>query len=189
MGTPFSKFAVFESASSLARSSGIWLDASFTYDRAGLRKYSEERGSLEILTKISRLPQQVSTNTSHVLRDISISLFAMSDIAKRRDRPPALEIDHVDSEFDPISLSRSTSATSSLDPYYFGASESPAPPLPLPATPARDIDRRGLVGVGELTTPRWTRTDNEEEEPDSPWTIEAVDGEDSEKEQVACSSF
>lgn len=84
-----------------------------------------------------------------------------------------------------------------------------------PITPGRDpanIDRRGLVGVGELATPRWTRgsarrsevdvdeqvdeVDEEEEQlledssvagevgeiseqdaPDSPWTIEAVDGE------------
>ena len=70
------------------------------------------------------------------------------------------------------------------------------------------IDRRGLVGVGELTTPRWARTegdnehdlptqggeldgydvivsdDVEEDQPDSPWTIEAVDGESSEKEEV-----
>ncbi|KAK0210456.1 CMGC/DYRK/DYRK2 protein kinase [Desarmillaria ectypa] len=129
--------------------------------------------------------------------------------------------------------SRSTSTTSSLDPYYFGlqsGSESPyPPPLPIapslratpesrpitePVTPARDpanIDRRGLVGVGELATPRWTRSYSGSEEkisvpeallenepyqvveaadateddvPDSPWTIEAVDGESSEKEDV-----
>jgi dual specificity tyrosine-phosphorylation-regulated kinase 2/3/4 len=71
---------------------------------------------------------------------------------------------------------------------------------PDPVTPARDpaaIDRRGLVGVGELATPRWTRAprvddddalftrpepleeeleDLEVDAPDSPWTIEAVDG-------------
>lgn len=130
-------------------------------------------------------------------------------------------------------VSRSTSTTSSLDPYYFGLqspSDSPAPPLPTvpsnlsttpdqrhvyePVTPARDpaaIDRRGLVGVGELATPRWTREepyqhnhvdvpetargnedidaavpeDVEEDEPDSPWTIEAVDGESSEREDVS----
>ena len=68
-----------------------------------------------------------------------------------------------------------------------------------PITPARDpasIDRRGLVGVGELATPRWTRAprvdddedqadptlndnnrDYELEDSDSPWTIEARDGE------------
>ena len=80
-----------------------------------------------------------------------------------------------------------------------------------PVTPVRNpatIDRRGLIGVGELTTPRWARTeadhepdlptqegeldgydvivpdDVEEDQPDSPWTIEAVDGESSEKEEV-----
>jgi dual specificity tyrosine-phosphorylation-regulated kinase 2/3/4 len=70
------------------------------------------------------------------------------------------------------------------------------------------IDRRGLVGVGELATPRWARGDREgepeepdsdgepegydviipedveEDQPDSPWTIEAIDGESSEKEEV-----
>jgi dual specificity tyrosine-phosphorylation-regulated kinase 2/3/4 len=73
-----------------------------------------------------------------------------------------------------------------------------------PITPAKDpalIDRRGLVGVGDLTTPRWTTRDSEGEQwradttsdkedeielprkdheedsdPDSPWTIEAIDG-------------
>ncbi|KAH9951979.1 hypothetical protein B0H21DRAFT_684108 [Amylocystis lapponica] len=80
--------------------------------------------------------------------------------------------------------------------------------LPDPVTPGRDpsaIDRRGLVGVGELATPRWVRGERrgsvevdepvdevdeedagdavilgEEDEgdlPDSPWTIEAIDGE------------
>jgi dual specificity tyrosine-phosphorylation-regulated kinase 2/3/4 len=128
-------------------------------------------------------------------------------------------------------MSRSTSATSSLDPYYFGV-RSPAdspPPLPdtshfradseirhynPPVTPARDpaaIDRRGLVGVGELTTPRWTKVERyggafavgedeleededdgmdvvipveEKDAPDSPWTIEAVDGESDWREEV-----
>ncbi|KAJ6611802.1 hypothetical protein B0H10DRAFT_2055222 [Mycena sp. CBHHK59/15] len=125
---------------------------------------------------------------------------------------------------------RSASATSSLDPYYFGLSDSPVPPLPTgsiylsttpeqhhhisePVTPARDpamIDRRGLVGVGELTTPRWTRAAHNKEDtitpvldplgesfedvgpedlqpdaPDSPWTIEAVDGEMSEREELS----
>lgn len=77
-----------------------------------------------------------------------------------------------------------------------------------PITPARDpasIDRDGLVGVGELLTPRWPRLPSEEEDllpgwgdgnehettvmenrsttsdndidRDSPWTIEAVDAE------------
>ncbi|KAH9483849.1 Dual specificity tyrosine-phosphorylation-regulated kinase 4 [Psilocybe cubensis] len=128
-------------------------------------------------------------------------------------------------------LSRPTSSTSSLDPYYFGIqseSESPSAPLPSantyltattpdhqrpiePTTPARNpaaIDRRGLVGVGELATPRWARegstdrddtvldaeaegydvvpNDGEEEDhPDSPWTIEAIDGESSEREEVS----
>ncbi|KAF8906034.1 hypothetical protein CPB84DRAFT_1770885 [Gymnopilus junonius] len=133
-------------------------------------------------------------------------------------------------ELDPPA-SRPGSATSSLDPYYFGIqseSESPVAPVPLaplylsttpdhtpsnePVTPARNpalIDRRGLVGVGELATPRWVRDDEsrtreeftpdveiegydvvvpdsleEEDPPDSPWTIEAVDGESSEKEEV-----
>ncbi|KAG5645025.1 hypothetical protein DXG03_007204 [Asterophora parasitica] len=131
-------------------------------------------------------------------------------------------------EQDPA-VSRSASATSSLA-YYFEVRsplDSPVPPLPTgtvnlsttpehrhisePVTPARDpagIDRRGLVGVGELATPRWTRTEKQEDEPplpgtskeeeeyevvvvpedaeedvpDSPWTIEAVDGEISERE-------
>jgi dual specificity tyrosine-phosphorylation-regulated kinase 2/3/4 len=121
-------------------------------------------------------------------------------------------------------VTRSTSATSSLDPYYFGAlsaTGSPVPPLPdtsivnshafhavkEPMTPSRDpatIDRRGLIGVGELATPRWAHTEKHYGEsvfperekyqtvfangcdviledgndmPDSPWTIEAVDGE------------
>ncbi|CEL51955.1 dual-specificity tyrosine-(Y)-phosphorylation regulated kinase [Rhizoctonia solani AG-1 IB] len=76
--------------------------------------------------------------------------------------------------------------------------------LLIPDTPARDpgsIDRRGLVGVGELATPRWTVTrdaravshghhehhhDNShpphtpgEEVPNSPWTIEAIEASDS----------
>jgi dual specificity tyrosine-phosphorylation-regulated kinase 2/3/4 len=125
-------------------------------------------------------------------------------------------------------MTRSTSAasSSSLDPYYFTSlapAESPVPPLPAgpdviprtpelplalpPTTPARNpatIDRRGLVGVGELATPRWTRYEHAtrhahdldivdamddvaevdelalaendgERETDSPWTIEAVD--------------
>ena len=121
-------------------------------------------------------------------------------------------------------ISRSASATSSLDPYYFGLrspSDSPPPPLPVavhksatpethlihdPVTPAKDpstIDRRGLVGVGELSTPRWTRLERasteshdddgddfevvhpentEKDGPDSPWTIEAIDGESGEDE-------
>lgn len=141
---------------------------------------------------------------------------------------------HTDAEFDPP---RSASATSSLDPYYFGLgtpSDSPAPPQPAahlslrtpeissfqePTTPGKDpaaIDRRGLVGVGELATPRWARgqrrdpvdvvdrlDEGEEEDldadaneiftdarekdsdlPDSPWTIEAIDGEQDEAPEV-----
>lgn len=79
-----------------------------------------------------------------------------------------------------------------------------------PVTPHRDpskIDRRVLHGLGELATPRWTRSvancedglDQDDLEPvlpeepedvhsDSPWTIEAVDGEeedeDEERDQV-----
>lgn len=140
---------------------------------------------------------------------------------------PSEEEQPVDSDYP---QSRAGSATSSLDPYYFGIqspSDSPVPPLPTsgafsirtpnrsplqePYTPAKDpssIDRRGLVGVGELTTPRWTRNEqaertaasvddnedyqivasgnenDEQDVPDSPWTIEAVDGEMSEKEEV-----
>jgi hypothetical protein len=132
------------------------------------------------------------------------------------------------------STSRAASATSSLDPYYFGIqtpydAES-VPPLPSvpsspkemsssqffrePVTPARDpanIDRRALHGLGELATPRWTRPehsanvedneplispqeavskdDTDEDEPDSPWTIEAVDGESSERDEVSTLPF
>lgn len=88
-----------------------------------------------------------------------------------------------------------------------------------PQTPARNpanIDRRGLHGLGELATPRWTRTEEAKQEaehipavqeqdeleeedpqdddeeppdhPDSPWTIEAVDGEPSDKEEVCDNS-
>ena len=77
-----------------------------------------------------------------------------------------------------------------------------------PVTPHRDpskIDRRILHGLGELATPRWTRSvahreddihglDQDDLEPplpeepedidsDSPWTIEAVDGEDDDEER------
>lgn len=130
-----------------------------------------------------------------------------------------------------LPASRSASASSSLDPYYFGIpspSDSPISSLPLlpqtattpdhppinePITPGKNpanIDRRGLVGVGELATPRWTRSergseadgtgnlssplggvdvvvpdDPHDDEPDSPWTIEAIDGEFSEREELA----
>lgn len=122
------------------------------------------------------------------------------------------------------SLPRSPSASDALDPYYFGLQSpalSPLPPLPPPPdfpasspdlspgpdprTPARDpaaIDRRALVGVGELTSPRWANHDQYDQQPgnfdidmarnqepdvpDSPWTIEAVDGELSDHEEVGC---
>ena len=103
---------------------------------------------------------------------------------------------------------RSTSATSSLDPYYFtnlSRDESPAL-VTEEGTPSRESilrDRRGLVGLGELQTPRWTEApsflkdkydeaaddDSEvvlhrrasisasDDDRDSPWTIEAIDGE------------
>ncbi len=137
---------------------------------------------------------------------------------------------HADQPIDDLHIhlpSRSTSATSSLDPYYFSvhsSSGSPAPPLPDPSpsrrtpetrqvtnepvTPHRDpstIDRRVLHGLGELATPRWTRSvanreddihglDQDDLEPalpeepedvlsDSPWTIEAVDGEEEDEER------
>lgn len=132
--------------------------------------------------------------------------------------------------------SRSGSVSSSLDPYYFGIqtpADSPAPQLPEsgfppmtpetrspnePVTPGRDpanIDRMGLVGVGELATPRWGKIQRhthdedadgheingddvleedaselvidevEKDGPDSPWTIEAVDGESDDKDEPA----
>jgi dual specificity tyrosine-phosphorylation-regulated kinase 2/3/4 len=68
-----------------------------------------------------------------------------------------------------------------------------------PVTPVRDpasIDRRGLIGVGDLTTPRWGQQHvlpraswnpkedgyvevghDDDDVPSSPWTIEAIDGE------------
>ena len=158
---------------------------------------------------------------------------------------PLLHVSGVDCTDDDTEAAqpRSTSATSSLDPYYFGAgtpSESPVPspmqqfalktpelgPFEDPVTPHKNpaaIDRRGLVGVGELATPRWARgrerrdeveideqLDEEEEEedlgennegpegegegedkdeeldlPDSPWTIEAIDGELDDAEEVS----
>ncbi|KAJ6521963.1 hypothetical protein DFH09DRAFT_1424385 [Mycena vulgaris] len=81
----------------------------------------------------------------------------------------------------------SASATSSLDAYYFGLSDSPVPPIQTgaihlsttpdqlhtndPVTPARDpamIDRRALVGVGELTTSCWTRAGHNKEDTITP---------------------
>ncbi|KAG6861883.1 hypothetical protein C0995_010589 [Termitomyces sp. Mi166 len=178
---------------------------------------------------------------SHTRRDRPPPLDIPSDEPKHPEvqahlkaQQPSLHASLVQEDLQPdhdYPVSRSTSVTSTLDPYYFGIrspTDSPVPPLPTatfglsttpeqrhvvePVTPARDpaaIDRRGLVGVGELATPRWTRAeyqkpepplpipetpkdveeyqvvvpeDVEEDVPDSPWTIEAVDGEPSEKE-------
>ncbi|KAF9228620.1 hypothetical protein BS17DRAFT_772257 [Gyrodon lividus] len=153
-------------------------------------------------------------------------------VAEAVSTDDSLQVD-ADQDF----VSRPGSATSSLDPYYFGAqspSDSPAPQLPEPSflsttpetrlphepltplTPARDpanIDRKGLVGVGELATPRWGKSVRRPEEdhhdeddnvldvlqeedsaevvvpnveydgPDSPWTIEAVDGESDDRDE------
>ncbi|KAI0686081.1 hypothetical protein C8T65DRAFT_539088, partial [Cerioporus squamosus] len=144
-----------------------------------------------------------------------------------RFSPPFLQVSAPDTDAE-TDVPRSASATSSLDPYYFGVrtpSDSPIPPVPSvpslpktpemhpyePVTPGRDpaaIDRRMLVGVGELATPRWARgprnddfefvaqervDEINEEDPvevdmpeddremsDSPWTIEAIDGEQDE---------
>ncbi len=140
---------------------------------------------------------------------------------------PLLQVPAPDTDAE-ADVPRSASATSSLDPYYFGVrtpSDSPIPPVPSlpktpdmhpyePVTPGRDpaaIDRRMLVGVGELATPRWARgprNDNDDLEfvvqervdeedsaemdmpederdlSDSPWTIEAIDGEQDEETEV-----
>ncbi|GAW02243.1 cmgc dyrk dyrk2 protein kinase [Lentinula edodes] len=162
-----------------------------------------------------------SSDTDVFLRAAAVQPSVHVELAPSEEEQP------VDSDYP---QSRAGSATSSLDPYYFGIqspSDSPVPPLltsgafsirtpnrsPLqkPYTPAKDpssIDRRGLVSVGELTTPRWTRNEqaertpasvddnedyqivasgnenDEQDVPDSPWTIEAVDGEMSEKEEL-----
>ncbi|KAI5124025.1 hypothetical protein M0805_003856 [Coniferiporia weirii] len=155
------------------------------------------------------------------------TVFTNSQAQPIQSRPlPSLYIPSVnelstESETD---FPRSTSATSSLDPYYFSVpsqDESPIPPLPEndgeesrlfqePLTPVRDpslIDRNGLVGVGELLTPRWPMvstcvqrdpaaavaddteedmgrsgnygkdTSDDDDDRGSPWTIEAIDGE------------
>lgn len=105
--------------------------------------------------------------------------------------------------------------SSSLDPYYFSIADpnstTPDPrPEHSPVTPVRDpstIDRRALVGVGELATPRWANresgyaqwmsephrhlpgvpesaatADDHASGSSSPWTIEAIDGEGDEPE-------
>ena len=113
---------------------------------------------------------------------------------------PATDVP-VNADLDPP---RSTSVTSSLDPYYFTTLSHDNSPVNLSggASPERDFilrDRDGLVGLGELQTPRWTKapdflkdihndiddasftqghTDRGSvDDRDSPWTIEAVDGE------------
>ena len=133
-------------------------------------------------------------------------------------------------------IPRSASATSSLAYYFSNPSREDSPALPIagaalasttpesrlingPLTPGRDpagIDRQGLIGVGELATPRWARGprhgqdedereeddededddvddrnelmvgDDEKDGPDSPWTIEAVNSESDEKDEVRC---
>ena len=146
---------------------------------------------------------------------------------------PAPSHDSLQVDADQNLVSRPGSSTSSLDPYYFGIqspSDSPPQQEPTilsttpetrvpgnsfaPLTPVRDpanIDRKGLVGVGELATPRWGKLvrrasdddDNaldvlqeedsaevvipnvEPDGPDSPWTIEAVDGELDDQDQVS----
>lgn len=82
-----------------------------------------------------------------------------------------------------------------------------------PKTPRKDpasIDRRGLIGVGELATPKWSHRPPEEEyyeqhyspsddmaieeeapsDPEvsanSPWTTDAVDATESEAEPIVC---
>ncbi|KAF8514053.1 hypothetical protein JB92DRAFT_172454 [Gautieria morchelliformis] len=144
----------------------------------------------------------------------------------RRDRPPALDINSGDSQSlaPPLALSdveraqsSASAGSSALDPYYFSVSH-PNPTTPdsnpdfTPITPARDpaaIDRRGLVGVGELATPRWATREGKDvpwkssppsdpgddldqpvdvredgSDPSSPWTIEAVDGDGDEVEPL-----
>lgn len=160
--------------------------------------------------------EEARTEQDHKHRHINVNISITEDSSVEPDQ----------------TVSRSASATSSLDPYYFGIqseSDSPIPPMPPaslylsttpdhpllnePVTPARNpamIDRRGLVGVGELATPRWARggdsridpeepasdgeietydviipEDVEEDQPDSPWTIEAIDGESSEREEIS----
>lgn len=151
---------------------------------------------------------------------------------------PAPPHDSLQVDADQDTHSRPGSSTSCLDPYYFSTqspSDSPAQDSTHPSvtpetrthnnsvsplTPARDpanIDRNGLVGVGELSTPRWGKLIRHAEEnpgddddnslgvlqeedstevvvpngepdgPDSPWTIEAVDGELDEQDQVGFS--
>ncbi|KAI0262949.1 hypothetical protein BC834DRAFT_889829 [Gloeopeniophorella convolvens] len=142
--------------------------------------------------------------------------------SKRKDRPPALEI--ADPSVPPSRPADRRPSAEDSKPHVEQRAFSlrishpplPEPPHPSttpetrpvtfePVTPHRDpskIDRRGLHGLGELATPRWTRSvvnrdedtdslDHDEPEPllpedpeeidsDSPWTIEAIDGEEDE---------
>jgi dual specificity tyrosine-phosphorylation-regulated kinase 2/3/4 len=184
---------------------------------------------------------QVSSSINYAISRPHKSLQLRVHVSKAASTDDLSQVE-ADQDF----ISRPGSATSSLDPYYFGAqtpSDSPAPQLPEPIflsttpetrlpheplpplTPARDpasIDRKGLVGVGELATPRWGKSvrrgeenhDNEDDNvldvlqeedsaevtvphlehdgPDSPWTIEAVDGEFDDMDEVGflpCLSF
>lgn len=115
---------------------------------------------------------------------------------------PRVHVSSTDDGNDIDTDRRPGSATSSLDPYYFGADSPVAHSPNEPLTPARDIDRKGLVGVGELATPRWDKSRQSQvdhshldddvvvvnDPPDSPWTIEAIDGESDEviTTSVAC---
>lgn len=188
----------------------------------------EVRYEREFLLSEEKATKQVISDASHV----STSLLIFS--GKQGFNMNISSVDDAPLERDQTT-SRSASTTSSLDPYYFGAQseyDSPLPPMPPvpaylsttpdpplllePVTPARNpaaIDRRGLVGVGELATPRWAREERtsdheelpsdyeiegyeivvpdeiEDDQPDSPWTIEAVDGEMSEREEVRNAQF
>ncbi|KAF6764958.1 CMGC/DYRK/DYRK2 protein kinase [Ephemerocybe angulata] len=176
-------------------------DEPLPVDDGEAQRYQDSHAPQDIIA-----PVQAQVN-------ISVSLAEGGPSQSNEDEPP-----------------RSASVSSSLDPYYFGIgspSDSPThsalhtshhlsvtPDHPFlhepPQTPARNpasIDRRGLVGVGELTTPRWSKADtpyyevsvdevesyqahvrdDDDDEggrdaPDSPWTIEAIDGEGSDRE-------
>ena len=208
-------------------------------------------------TRADRDADQVTLHPPSNRRDSRLT----TTTTRTKPRLHVLGVEDTDVDFTDLDHPRSTSATSSLDPYYFGVrtpSESPVPappPLPRflpktpengpfadPVTPGKDpasIDRRGLVGVGELATPRWARgerrdeieideqVDEVDEEdidlmpesiddaddsivndratgkrahhshkhshlddelvdmPDSPWTIEAIDGEQEEADDVS----
>ncbi|KAF9514476.1 hypothetical protein BS47DRAFT_1376510, partial [Hydnum rufescens UP504] len=127
-----------------------------------------------------------------------------------RDKPPPLQISVTPSDSSDRERTSSSSASSSLDPYYFSI-PSPSEPTTLipalpdapndtprthrsssskrssildPMTPARDpasIDRRVLVGVGELATPRWATGPRDwrgDSRPESPVDPDPTTGED-----------